>query len=204
MCVFCDLFEDGKETIWEDEEWVVVPGLGGFTPGYCLLLPRECVGAYAHLTPTQLERAGHVLEAVRQAIAMTFRKSVAVAEHGIGRELGDSGSCCCVDHAHLHFFPHHASEEAVLNKYRPVGGEPAVLGGVTGLVNYHQAYLYLSTKPNDHLAWPWWYGFTKQFARRVFAGLSGERHWDWRRDRFQENFQVTLEVLRKILRPWQS
>ncbi len=201
MCVFCQEFNEGSDRIiWEDDDWVVIPGRGAFVEGYCLLLPRTCCSAFSRLEATESSSVDKVAEAVRGAIEKCFGPT-AIAEHGVGKTPGDLGSCCCADHAHLHFLPVPKPEDMV-QEYQLVGGNPVVIPSLAALGTYDASYLFLSPAPHIYLVWPWEKGFLKQFARRVAAAQWGETRWNWQRDTFEGNMQRTLEILHTIPRPW--
>jgi ATP adenylyltransferase len=203
MCIFCQEFNDGsKRIIWEDDDWIVIPGLGAFVEGYCLLFPRDCYRSFSHLPTKQLRGADKVTELVRQAINSHFGP-VAIAEHGVSRTAGEANSSCCSDHAHLHFFPI-PEPSRMVHQYELVGGEPIVLDSLSQLADFKGSYLFLSPTPESRLCWIWQEGFEKQFARRVAASLVGETQWDWRTDHFKQNMQRTLEALRPLPNPWRN
>ena len=205
QCVFCDEFEDGSDrVIWEDDEWVVLPGKGAFVPGYCLLLSVACVKSFSYLPSAQLRRADGVVERVRQVIADHYGRPVVVAEHGVDASCPYLGSACCTDHNHLHFFPlpKGVNPEEVEKMYVEMGGAARSHESLAELTGHAGAYLLLSPTPGRYLIWQWDERFGKQYARRVVAGLGGESRWDWRRHPFPENMQETVDVLRHLPRPW--
>lgn len=83
--------------IAEASDWVLLPTVGCFTPGYCLFMPIEHFDAAADVPHRGLWNAGTALEEMRTLIAGVFGPTI-VAEHGpYGCELG--AGCC--SHAHL-------------------------------------------------------------------------------------------------------
>lgn len=198
-CQFCTEFagaEKATRIIIESDGWVLLPTVGCFTPGYCLLMPVEHIDAVAD--------AGHglsfiqdLVEDMRHAIAAKFGPTI-VAEHG-PRDC-DLGASCC-SHAHLHLIPV-PEPEAVTGAYRRTGGPGQSLGGIIDLAAAADtSYLYLSPRPGEHLMWPST-GFTRQYVRRVCAALYGlDDTFDWREHPYQSNQALTLAVMRSALQP---
>lgn len=109
-CRYCSGFlspdASAKELPWntpviESSNFVVVPTLGHFIPGWLLLIPRlhyPCLGA---LDPDQLSELMEV-KARSEALLKSLYGAVIKFEHG-PCSPGTAGSC--VSHAHLHLVP---------------------------------------------------------------------------------------------------
>jgi diadenosine tetraphosphate (Ap4A) HIT family hydrolase len=199
-CSFCAEFArpgGGGRIITRDDDWVLLPTLGCFVAGYCLLMPIDHLQATADLPPEDLDALQDRVERLRHHIADEFGPTI-VAEHG--PSACDLGASCCT-HAHLHLIPI-GPADAVTDAYEHTGGAPLVLGGLVGLRNLAGSpYLYLSPEPGVHLAWPA-AGFPRQFVRRVCAAILGmPDRYDWRDHPFEPTMRTTLGRLRTALQP---
>jgi diadenosine tetraphosphate (Ap4A) HIT family hydrolase len=200
-CGFCAEFArpgGGERIITHDGDWVLLPTIGCFVAGYCLLMPIDHVEAIADLEAGALHSLEARIEWMRRQVADEFGATI-VAEHGPG--TCDLGASCCA-HAHLHLIPVGASD-AVTDAYRHIGGAPDVLPGLAGLRGLAgRPYLYLSPRSGLHLAWPA-AGFPRQFVRRVCADILGiPDRYDWRDHPFERTMRATLTRLRGGLQPF--
>ena len=199
-CSFCAEFArpgGGERIITRDGDWVLLPTLGCFVAGYCLLMPIDHLQAVADLPAGQLHALEARIERLRSHLAGQFGAAI-VAEHGPG--ACDLGASCCT-HAHLHLIPIGAAG-AITDAYQQTGGAPEVLDELAGLRGLAGSpYLYLSPRPGMHLAWPA-AGFPRQFVRRVCAGILGmPDRYDWRDYAFEHTMRATLTRLRATLQP---
>jgi diadenosine tetraphosphate (Ap4A) HIT family hydrolase len=198
-CAFCAEFAGGaSRIITEDAGWVLLPTVGCFTPGYCLLMPTEHVDAAADLSPAVLADVEVAVEDLRSLIESAFGPTI-VAEHG-SRDC-ELGAGCCT-HCHLHLIPV-PDAAAVTAAYRRTGGDGTPLGGLADLTAAVEGpYLYLSARAGEHLLWPADSRFARQYVRRVCAQLHGVAgRYDWRDHPFAGNQRLTLDVLRAVTRP---
>lgn len=173
-------------------DWLLLPTVGCFTPGYCLFMPSEHVDAVAELPQRELREVERATEDMRARVEQVFGPTV-VAEHGArGCDLG--AGCCA--HAHLHLVPV-PNASAVGAAYEATGGDGLSLPALSDLHTVEGgAYVYLSPRPGEHLVWPA-AGFARQFIRRVCARLHGRSaFYDWRDYPFSDVQQDTLHRLR--------
>jgi diadenosine tetraphosphate (Ap4A) HIT family hydrolase len=197
-CQFCTEFAaigTNSRIITDIDEWVLLPTVGCFTPGYCLLMPIRHIDAVADASSQELSKVQASAEDMREAISSLFGP-VIIAEHGPrGCELG--ASCC--SHAHLHFIPV-PKPEAVVAAYRTAGGPGRAIENLAELPQtVNGPYMYLSPRPGQHLQWPS-HGFARQYVRRVCASLHGVgEYFDWRDYPFTENQAYTLDAVRNLL-----
>lgn len=200
-CAFCTEFagtppsRQGTRIICESGGWVLLPTAGCFTPGYCLFMPLEHLDAAADAALAELAQVAVAAEQMR-ALITTVCGPVIIAEHGPrGCELG--ASCC--GHAHLHLIPV-PDPGAVTAAYQATGGPGRRLASLTALPEASDGpYLYLSSRPGEHLLWPA-DGFARQYVRRVCAaqhGIPGQ--FDWRDHPFDANQALTLTMLRAAM-----
>jgi diadenosine tetraphosphate (Ap4A) HIT family hydrolase len=197
-CQFCIEFAElqtCKRVIAKAGEWVLLPTLGCFTPGYCLFMPVRHIDAAADVTPKALVELQAEVENMREAITSAFGPTI-IAEHGPwGCQMG--ASCC--SHAHLHLIPV-PNPDAVTAAYRAKGGPGNALRGLADLAEVvNGPYLYLSPRLDEHWLWPA-RGFARQYVRRVCASLHGKgEYFDWRDHPFTAIQAHTISVLRATL-----
>ncbi|MGH8901036.1 MAG: hypothetical protein ACRDYA_04985 [Egibacteraceae bacterium] len=192
-CAFCSEFASGSDRIiTAHRDWLLLPTIGCFTPGYCLFMPCEHVDAVADLSGQQLHGVESAAEQMRSRLTHVYGPTI-IAEHGA--RGCDLGAGCCT-HAHLHLVPV-PDPDAVVADYRATGGDGLSLEGIFDLPAVAaSAYVYLSPYPGRHLAWPA-AGFTRQFVRRICARLHGlGAFYDWRDYTFPDLQQATLHRLR--------
>ena len=200
MCEFCTELRwqraEPARTVWQSEEWALIPTKGCFIRGYCLLLPIEHELSLGTLAAEDLQTAAVTLDWIRSIIERRFGPTI-VAEHGA--TVCDAGAACC-DHAHLHIVPAGDTSE-VERAYRRVGGEPLVLSGVEELARFRgAAYVYLSPGAKRHLVWAA-RNFPRQFVRRVTSRVVGKgEYYDWRVHSFEEEMWATKSILQPLLK----
>lgn len=119
ICSFCaeierlpehNLFHQmmGKEIgytyiLKETDNFVVMPGIGSLMPGYLLIVPRDHVLSFGHLSATYDDELNKLLQILERWLVATYHSSVIFFEHGPASFTERGGSC--TDHAHLHFVP---------------------------------------------------------------------------------------------------
>ena len=194
-CAFCLEFAaapHGGRIIWRREGWILLPTIGCFTEGYSLLMPERHLDAAADADPVELTGVELVMEEARALIAELYGP-VIVGEHGAcGCQLG---AACC-SHAHLHLIPV-PDPHAIHDAYRATGGPGRAINGLAELPGGVEGpYVYLSTRPGEHLVWPA-HGFARQYVRRVSAAQHHRAdEYDWRDHPFPDLQQATLRRLR--------
>jgi diadenosine tetraphosphate (Ap4A) HIT family hydrolase len=196
-CSFCDEFlEQGHSTriIYESSLLTLVPTIGCFTPGYCLLLPRRHVRSFAELKVFELETVSSQLTKVLETIESQFGPTI-IAEHGASQY--ENGAACC-EHAHIHIIPVGLTDAARFI-YISRLGLPIRIDRLEELKSLEgKPYLYLSTQEDEHLAWTDIDSVPRQFVRRVAAAVLGRPgDFDWRSLPFESNMKKTLDALGK-------
>lgn len=201
-CTFCSEFnspfDDENRIIWEDSELVFIPTIGCFSPGYCLLLPRNHHRSFASMPIRDLRHANLVVEQLRAIISEEFGSDTIIAEHGPGNSPYDRGAACC-EHAHLHLTPIANMNELVF-RYRRDGGNPVSLVDYAEISAFSgNSYMYLSPAPESRLIWPAT-GFARQYVRRVSAEIAGVGdYFDWRFYQFRDKMRETMiRLIRRL------
>src|SRR6185437_6435479 len=122
--------------VLESANFLVVPTLGHFVPGWLLIIPRlhyPCLGALDRSLATEL----NLVKAESEQLLMSMYSSVIKFEHG-PCSTGVAGAC--VDHAHLHLVPTSVDLRCELSR-RFVG---RTINDITELANsYREGRSYL-------------------------------------------------------------
>lgn len=198
-CAFCDKFARGEGKSWYDEElyrdenFVIVPALGPFAPGYLMLVTIDHHRAFAELSNHMRERASRLTRAVRRSLENEYGLDVIVFEHG---GSSDSPAGSCIDHAHLHFMP--AVGSAAREIIAALGLGPALLHVLAGA-----PYVFVIDNAGN--------GFggavgalPGQYVRRVIAEAMGFRdEWDYLAFPRLEVVRATIEAMSKHRNEWQ-
>lgn len=198
QCQFCEDFSappDGPQRpIWQNADFVVLPPIGCFTPGYLLLMPRQHVRSFACLRHQMLGRAIETAERVRVVVKSAFGQSgVIIAEHGAGGGSVATASTC--DHAHWHIIP--VDPRFVLRVCYEAAGAPGALSAPDKIRSFRgKSYVLLSPESDEYLVWPYSEVFYPQFMRKVCADYHevGE-FYNWREFAFTANMLLTRERL---------
>jgi diadenosine tetraphosphate (Ap4A) HIT family hydrolase len=195
-CPFCEEFANPNyqpdRKIWENDDFILLPSLGSFTPGYLLLMPKIHIKSYATLSQKELTMALDIVECTREVVSREFGP-VILAEHGVGKPGLRSSACC--EHAHWHLIP--CDPWKVSAEYDRTAGRPAILQDIGDLCSWNgKSYLFLS--PLKHVFWVWDQSeqFTSQFIRQVCARTMGiDEFYDWALFPFADNMIITKQKL---------
>jgi diadenosine tetraphosphate (Ap4A) HIT family hydrolase len=77
----------------------VIAAIGAFVPGYLMIISKKLIPSLALIEDSQLDELHWLIRTVTTAISNTYKKEVAMFEHGM---------CACIgglDRAHLHMMP---------------------------------------------------------------------------------------------------
>lgn len=207
-CQFCIKFgRDGRgrdvlfdHVLWEDEDLVVVPAIGGFVPGYVLIIPREHVPSVALLASGMVRRIETVKAMVRAALTPLFGAPV-FFEHGPVAPSNASGSC--VQHVHVHCLPTDVDLLPALRERHGDALRPlSDYSNITRLATLRQSYIFYETGDGAMFVFSD-ERLPSQYLRRLFAaklGFDGVE-WDYAVFPFRENAQRTVDALARVAWP---
>lgn len=169
-----------------DDDWVLVPTVGMFLPGYLLLVTRNHLPSLAHLEPTRLAALEQAIAHLTESLAPVFGEYL-LFEHGVAAGF-DRTKGTCVDHAHLHLIPAGRVAERVASRL----GGPAELAVLSELRPYADRGYALLRRP---LGWWVWAEphLASQWIRRTTASLLGIEHWDWAVYKGERELELTLD-----------
>lgn len=203
-CAYCRYLAgfpaDNERTVYESENFFVLPTVGQFITGYLLVIPNEHVMSNAELDTKALEEFKQVLQDVEYLLKLTYNASnVLVWENGSGNG-GVGKAKDSIVHSHVHICPSQYSSDKIME----VSGFPFETITLDELKNYKE-HSYLLVRTPDHNVWkinnnPNLY-IPRQYVRQLVAeeyGLPGES-WNWRTHHFSEKMYQTVEDIKSAL-----
>lgn len=203
-CAYCRYLAgfpaDNERTVYESENFFVLPTVGQFITGYLLVIPHEHVMSNAELDSQRLEEFKAVLQDVEYLLKLTYNASnVLVWENGSGNG-GIGKAKDSIVHSHVHICPSQYTSDKIME----VSGFPFETITLDNLKGYKE-YSYLLVRSPDHNVWkinnnPNLY-IPRQYVRQLVAeeyGLSGES-WNWRTHHFSEKMYQTVEDIKAAL-----
>lgn len=193
-CLFCKLLA-GKPvhkqaSLYETQNFLVVPGSGAFIDGYLMILPKEHIMSCAELSIEARKEMDNVIQDIKLLLRAIYGKNVLVWENGSGTG-GHGKPKTSIVHAHIHACP--CSLDIL---------QTTKLTGITltqinkdELANYSSdSYLFVINYDNK------WYMccdkklyIPRQYVRQLIAleqNISNDL-WDWRRYPFWFNVERT-------------
>lgn len=203
-CAYCRYLSgyaaNNERTVYESENFFVLPTVGQFIKGYLLVIPYEHVMSNAELDTKRLEEFENVLKDVEYILNLTYNASnVLVWENGSGNG-GVGKAKDSIVHSHVHICPSSYTSEKIMD----VSGFPFERITLEALKNYKE-HSYLLVRTPDHSIWkinnnPDLY-IPRQYVRQLVAeeyGLPGDS-WNWRTHHFSEKMYQTVEDIKRAL-----
>jgi ATP adenylyltransferase len=196
--------EVGRRTLWEGNDWLLLPTIGPLTPGHLMLVPRRHYFSILRCPAEVLAEFNAIFENCASRLQLLYQKEVLVFEHGMTEGQKNCGAC--IEHAHLHIAPgpssfiSAATSEFLGWVYRPalidliplIGDSPYMLVG-----RVKPQSLFGVRQCRDHVP--------SQFLRRVFAETLDEPvEWDWRKHPNRNIFLQTMNDWKRKALPQKS
>mgnify|MGYP001582521784 CR=1 FL=1 len=202
-CEFCDEFRSGhfglygieKRILFQDDNFVVFPGLGQLVEGYCLIAPREHYLSMGALPETLHASLEVVLLKVSVALATHYTAPL-VFEHG-------SASCThrgasCIDHAHFHCMPVQVDIIADLEARFPC----RLIHSLSDLKDQYTAgkpYFFVQDQKGVRYIFEVPNTVPSQYIRRLIAEKLGKPDkWDWGVFHGSEGMQRSITKLKNL------
>lgn len=202
-CLFCKLLA-GKPvhyqaSLYESENFLVIPGSGAFIDGYLMILPKPHVMSCAELSEDIRAEMLDVIDDIKYILELMYGKHVLVWENGSGME-GKGKPKTSIVHAHIHACP---SEINIIGTTYATG-IPVNLIKIEDLPEYKSdSYLlirdfnnkwYISSDPELYIP--------RQYVRQLVAlehNIQSEL-WNWRRFPFWDNVEKTGDDFLNFIR----
>ena len=193
-CLFCKLLA-GKPvheqaSLYESENFLVIPGSGAFLDGYIMILPKPHVMSCAELDFEQRMEMLEVIEDIKIILRGIYKKDVLVWENGSGLD-GKGKPKTSIVHAHIHACPSALNIVETTNAtgipIQPISFEnlPKYKENSYLLIMDYDANWYISYDHNLYIP--------RQYVRQLIAlehNINGE-FWNWRTFPFWDNVEKT-------------
>lgn len=198
-CFFCKEIEDPtrnflnrSRVVLETKNFVVFPTEGCFKIGYLLIMPKQHFLCFGELESDYIVELEEIIKQITQYVKKKQNLSCIIFEHGT-RDLSKLTSTSIM-HAHIHLIPF---EEDIIS-YLPTYCELRKIGGFSDLKKENKNYLFLRDIHNNN------YivkneDYPSQFFRRISCkALNIPKYWDWKKYRFSENVEITLDYYENL------
>ncbi len=187
-CRLCGELERKLNTMYETENFFVVPGLGQLTDGYLLICSKD----HNIRNIASIRDMSEFVEVQRRTRnVLTFHYGLPVFfEHGSHGNNANSG--CCIDHSHLHAL----SADISMNEFLDKHFESIQLDSLGDLQGVKPPYLYFETATGKRYACQV-DTVPRQYLRQIAACQLGKPDkWDWRKHPAETEFQSTVRKLK--------
>lgn len=104
QCVFCSGAQN-NERVATSPRFLAVLDAYPVTPGHTLVLPRQHIESFFHLTPGEVMEAYELLATARTHLSISFRPAAFNVGVNDGRVAGRT-----VDHLHIHLIPRYVGD----------------------------------------------------------------------------------------------
>jgi len=199
-CRFCSIVSnqhgDKFDTVLlASDNFLVIPALGHFCPGYLMLISKDHIRNFAQITDRRvIDELERLSLCTRWSIEPHFGRSI-VFEHGPLDSVCSGGSS--VDHAHLHFVP------TQVNVLQRVAESRTLLGiGSRLALPPNAPYLYIEDQSGNRFLATVREAIRSQYLRRLtYQALYPQRNddgWDWHTHPHEALLEKTLSTLGRL------
>ena len=204
-CVFCKLIGGNpvheQASLYESENFLVIPGSGAFVDGYLMILPKAHVMSCAELDSQKREELFTVIEDVKFILKSLYKSDVLVWENGSGSG-GKGKPKTSIVHAHVHACP------SKMNFLETTSAMGIPLKQITReeLPKFREnSYLLAMDYDGSlHISYDSELYIPRQYVRQLVAlehGITTELElWNWREYPFWENVEKTGNDVLKFIR----
>lgn len=193
-----------NRVVFETENWIVVPTIGAFIPGYLLAITKKHYNCIA-VTPNEYyDELELIKNCVNTAFEKIYEKPSFFFEHGTISE--DIKGSCCVSHTHLHMLPLAVNMDEYLTKNFefdknsiPISSFPSISElikreHIASYLLYGKDSSYIKLLDMTHKMFP-----SQFFRQAICLQLGIEDKWDWRHHFFVDNINKTIQDLQGVL-----
>lgn len=202
-CLFCKLLAGHpvheQASLYETENFLVVPGSGGFVDGYLMILPKAHIMSCAELNDEQMEELKGVIDDVKFILKSIYKTEILVWENGSGAG-GKGKPKTSIVHAHVHVCPSTVdileatkTTGVPLNHIEQSEFQEYKKNSYLFIIGYDNEW-YISSNTNLYIP--------RQYIRQILAlGANiGGNVWDWRRYPFWNNVEKSGETFLQFVR----
>lgn len=182
--------------VFETEYWYIVPTIGGFIPGYYLIVSKEhqmSVGWCSEKYYFELEA---LVKSIDIYIKRKYKLSTVMFEHGLCSPVNRGG--CCVEHAHIHVVPY---EGDLINSVNKGMFEIKAINEFVELkrqVEEGNAYLFYQNNSAERYIIQGEYIPSQYFRQIIAQKLNLSHKWDWRINHELDNLLNCIKQFDKI------
>lgn len=203
-CRFCNIIDMKKRDdssfpvyntiLYETCNFLVLPTLGAFVPGYVMVISRKHIFSMAYLTEEEMQELGDLVKYLKNILLRKFGVSPILFEHGSALDFCEE-SACSVEHAHLHLVPINLSKE---DKIIEDAGAIQIADLQTVRIYKGKPYmLYVNEKEQHYISNNTM--LSSQYMRKWIAKeIEHSSEWDWRKYEFIDNITKTISIFRGI------
>lgn len=211
-CEFCDELQGGvanafhaqyashkmeSRLISRTENFAVMPGLGGLSVGYLILMTVPHNRSFSQIPVSQFLELDQTLSRIKEVIFQRTGLKCVVFEHGHNDKQNSSSqpSCgVCIDHAHLHICP---TDSDFCPSVLQVQSTVSYLGKMSELGKLVDSdYLMYWGTDGQIRVFTLQESVPSQFFRQLWATNLHTREWDWAIFPHLERLAKTLDLFR--------
>jgi len=202
-CAYCRYLKGNtsknERTVYESDNFFVMPTVGQFRTGYLLIIPKKHVMSNAELSLDVLKEFINVLSDVEFILRSIYKNNVLVWENGSGKS-GVGKAKDSIVHSHVHICPSNLTSIDVEDQSRFPFEDVTM-----ETLHYHQNHSYLLIRTIDKSEWrisdssklyvP------RQYVRQLIAeecGYTGEEY-NWRTHPYRELMYETRTDIAKFI-----
>lgn len=203
-CFICKVAQGNPDKpehiLYESKNFIVLPGLGAFFPGYTMIVPKKHIMSFAELSKNEFEEFQQVLNDMKFILKSTYNGEVFVFECGSG-EGGKGKHESSIVHAHVHLA---ITDMPVLEKVHESGLYPAQIQPEELISSYGKwpYMLYIDQKNNWYITSDPETYFPRQHPRQILADYMGlnKGEYNWRTHPHREKLDSIAEEIYSFLR----
>ena len=195
-CRLCWALEEGELTFAVNSklaaigDFVILPALGSFRPGYSLLVANDHLLGLSHWP----DKGTRLIETIAELkkLLLGIHDDWLLFEHSTSKKTVGS---CCIDHFHIHLFPLRGDEFERLSE--SLGRANLTLGTVPNyskLAKIGEPYVAIGTTRSEEIRTYQGGNIPSQWVRRELAAIISTAAWNWRTP-FPQDEEITAATI---------
>jgi diadenosine tetraphosphate (Ap4A) HIT family hydrolase len=204
-CFICKLVEGNpirqEHILYESENFLVIPGVGAFFPGYTMIVPKRHVMSFAELDYEEFDEFLRVLNDMKFILKNVYHTdNIFAFECGSGQ--GGAGKHkTSIVHAHFHLA---VTDMPVLECVHASGLNPALIDPEELIQDYgkYPYMLYVDQDDNWYITSDPETYFPRQHPRQILADYMGlqKGEYNWRTHPHEEKLDEIADEIYSFLR----
>lgn len=189
-------FKTCSRIIIDSSACYVLPTIGCFVEGYCLIVSKRHVGSIGRLNDVEQDAFAALINLLNEYSLETYNKPVICFEHGAVSCNNLAGGC--VDHAHLHVVPYEQKLCDVVRSYGLTVQRIESIRSLHSIAFSDRPYLYWKEINGEEYVVVDEF-VSSQFFRKIIADSHGlTDKWDWREYPFVDNMISTYRKAKQF------